>query len=394
MESKVDLENSNTEWISDNTYVYSTQPFKLLRKEIVDMKKPFDDTGDFHSFKIDMITLCWAEKTDLTKYKYAGIVKEIDQDGKQYVLPKRVPYDIIKYSISKIVLEKPTAEFMKKIFKKKKAEEIFEYDPDTPVFFKNKSSLISKLRKITGHERVYSKEADKVFRKRCNKQTEYIKKINDGEVILLLQECALKTVISALAKKYGHFITIRRALPTLKLFSVFDIDDTVIFHDGRKVDATMLNFIKTLRTYGKIIYLTARKCRNDESFTTLTELRSNGLWEEGDVLKCIGSESGLISVLKWTARQELKETYGTEIVNVGDQLSDHMKHDDYYNFLKILQQNTKINKILSTDEFHEIRGDPDLMLTNLKKLTFTLVYKTKDDDVLHIKLKNLNEFVL
>jgi hypothetical protein len=176
MESKVDLKNSNTEWISDNTYVYSTQPFKLLRKD-VDMKKPFDDTGDFHSFKIDMITLCWAEKTDLTKYKYAGIMKEINQDGKQYVLPKSVPYDIIKYSISKIVLEKPTAEFMKKIFLKKKAEEIFEYDPDTTVFFKNESSLMSKLRKITRHERVYSKEADKVFRKRCNKsQTEYIKK--------------------------------------------------------------------------------------------------------------------------------------------------------------------------------------------------------------------------
>lgn len=118
MESKVDLKNSNTKWISDNTYVYvpSTKFFKLLRKEIVDMKKPFDDTGDFHSFKVDMITLCWAEKTDLTKYKYAGIVKEIDQDGKQDILPKRVPYDIIKYSISNIVLEKTNCRIYEKNF--------------------------------------------------------------------------------------------------------------------------------------------------------------------------------------------------------------------------------------------------------------------------------------
>ena len=360
MESKVDLKNSNTEWISDNTYVYDmtfassdADPTKYLRKEIVDMKKPFEhNIDDYQEFRADITELCWAEKTTSAKYKYAGIVKYVDSDKKKQIKSKKLPYDIIKYSKStSIISEDPTTHKIIIINNKKKVidndnDNDYKVDVYNHVLIKPESLLLTTLRKLTGHKRNVDREFFKTFRTRCDETKDvHEKNVTTGEVILLRPDCAFKTVLSLLTKKYGHFITIRRTLNKLKLYSVFDIDDTIIFEDGRRVDADMSNFIKTLRNYGTIIYLTARTCiDNDANYTyTINQLQNNGLWLKGDVLKCVfdadgEGDLGLLSTSKWAARQKFKEAYGTEIVNVGDQLSDHMKHDDYYNFLKILQK--------------------------------------------------------
>ena len=394
-DSQIDLKNSNNEWLSDSKYVYVYRN-KYLRKE-VDIKNPFIYSSEYHKFDTVWEVLCWAKISYISDYKYIGMNKYIDSDGKEIFERRKVPYSIITYKKSDIVFNKHKSgqelitEFVTTMNKDKE-----DKDKEYKEFKEIKNDGL----KIDEQDEMVKNFIDKSkYATYCeqhsienNKQS-----IIDGKVEIVSDDfCAFKIVSELLLKKYGTFFQLRNMLKNhLKLFSVFDIDDTVIFTNMYTGDTNThpetINFIKTLRSYGKIIFVTARP----ESSATMYQLKKNGIFKDDDMVYFVDADdSKLVSDSKWAIRQKLKETYGTEIVNVGDQLSDHMKHDDYPNFLKILQKNTKINKILLTDDGNDIRGDPELMLTNLKKLTFPLVYKTKDDDVLHIKLKNLNEFVL
>lgn len=157
------------------------------------------------------------------------------------------------------------------------------------------------------------------------------------------------TEFPSVTKAMGHCLTevakrLRVEKPAHPV-AIFDLDETVLkyYNTGegtpRETERVrsfpnMKANIEFLQRQGvEVVFLTARRERARRS--TMRTLRGLGLTEFRLFMKPDDAPSKSSSVKKWERRATLVEDEGVTIVlNVGDQLSDHLHHHDWPAFFK------------------------------------------------------------
>lgn len=204
--------------------------------------------------------------------------------------------------------------------------------------------------------------------------------LENGMVLSASDDAAFKLVEKMLAdgrrETVRYMIDFFRGIPREKEFSVVDIDNTVIVENN--VRPGIIKFLKTLRKYGKLVFVTSRAPKDEKD--TMIELKKFGLWEEGDDLVLVGTfdKFDLVSDAKFAAREELKKKYGKLIFNAGDNLSDLFKHDDYDDFLTELEGDPTLKRFL-----YRGKKDREIAISNMRFLNRPLVFE--GDGVINLK---------
>ena len=105
---------------------------------------------------------------------------------------------------------------------------------------------------------------------------------------------------------------------------VFDIDDTVIKHDGSKLSKPMLELVASALKLHRVVFITARFDRFRDQ--TIEELKKHGFWKEGVQLLMhpddLPRDDKTTARVKLQHRIELALKNHTIILNVGDRFSD------------------------------------------------------------------------